>query len=60
MLVAIGASADAPVLVWSAVPFMVWAGYGIIFNLTTEIVLTDQRFVYKTGVLALDVFELQR
>ena len=48
LLVAIGASADAPALIWFTVPFMVWAGYGILFNMTTEIVLTDQRFVYKT------------
>lgn len=60
LLVAIGASADAPALIWFTVPFMVWAGYGILFNMTTEIVLTDQRFVYKTGVVARDVFELQR
>ncbi len=37
------------------IPFL----YQILFIMTTEIVVTDKRILYKTWVIARDVFELQ-
>jgi len=33
--------------------------YQLLFILTTEIVVTNKRVLYKTGVIARNVFELQ-
>lgn len=39
--------------------FILPFGYKLLYFITTEIAVTDSRIVYKTGVIARNVFELQ-
>lgn len=43
----------------SALLMIVVFGYNLLFLLKTEIVVTNKRVIYKTGIIARNVFELQ-